>query len=275
MVTEPDAHSMGTVENEALAVLPRGWIGMLAGKAVIPVTAGISGASVFHVKEATGSNHYLKIATGGFADLLRREIERTEWLASTGIRVTNIVACFMRNDVAPALMTDLGSHTAEHISSSEWQRWVREIGRALAQLHSLPIAMCPFDETLGVRLSRAAAAVQSGSVDSGEFDERNRGITPSDLYGRLVASVPEREDRVTTHGDATLSNLILTDDGQIGFVYCSHVGRADRYVDLALVVSGLEERFGRDVLASFGEGYAGLSWDSQKAEFYLDLYELF
>jgi aminoglycoside 3'-phosphotransferase II len=185
------------------------------------------------------------------------------------------VARFIRNDVAAALMTDLGSRTAEHIGSSDWHGWVREIGRAFAHLHSLPVRVCPFDETLGVRLSRAAAAVQSGCVDPGDFDERNRGVAPNELYERLVASMPEREDRVITHGDATLSNLILTGHGQIGFVDCSHVGKADRYVDLALLVAGLEERFGTGALAAFGEGYGGLSWDSQKSKFYLDLYELF
>jgi aminoglycoside 3'-phosphotransferase II len=101
--------------------------------------------------------------------------------------------------------------------------------------------------------------VQSGCVDPGDFDERNRGVAPNELYERLVASVPEREDRVITHGDATLSNLILTGHGQIGFVDCSHVGKADRYVDLALVVAGLEERFGTGALAAFGEGYGSLS----------------
>jgi len=263
MATEPDAHSMGTVENEALAVLPRGWMDRLAGKAIIPVTTGMSGASVFHVKGGIESDHYLKIATGAAADLIRADrLAGVHGRPRSPYRGT-----FHKHRCSRGFDDRSRSHTAEHISSSDWQRWVREIGRAFAQLHSLPVAICPFDETLGVRLSRAAAAVQSGCVDPGEFDERNSGITPNELYGRLVASVPEREDLVITHGDATLSNLILTDHGQIGFVDCSHVGKADRYVDLALMVAGLEGRFGTDALASFGEGYGGLSWDSKKSEF--------
>ena len=230
---------------------------------------------MFHVTGGTAPNHYLKIGVDDSAELVRREMDRTDWLVSVGIRVPIIVARFIDKDVAAALMTDLGSRTAEHIRPSGWHAAISNIGRVFADLHSIPVEACPFDETLGVRLSRANAAVRSGCVDPSHFNERNRGTTPDELYERLVANVPEREDRVITHGDATLSNLILTDHGQVGLVDCSHVGMADRYVDLALVVAGLEERFGTDALAAFSDGYGALSWESGKAEFYLDLYELF
>src|SRR5262249_11050874 len=162
---------------------------------------------------------------------------------------------------------------AEDIPPTDWKLPVTRIARVLASLHALPVLTCPFDETLQVRLDRARARVGAGEIDPGEFDERNAGVTPADLYARLEANVPQREALVVTHGDATLSNLILGPDGQVGFIDCSHAGRADRYVDLTLLAAEFAERFGAEARDTFVAAYGELRWDDSKAEFYRDLYE--
>lgn len=263
------------MQTDAISLLPIDWREWLVGKGIVPVTTGMSGAAVFHVATGSATGHYLKIGTGAFAELVRREIERTQWLASVGVRVPEVTARLLKSDLAAALMTHLGSRTGEQIDAKGWQAPIRQIGRALARLHSVPTATCPFDETLHVRLARAEKAVRSGAIDPAHFDDRNRAVAPSALYDRLAARVPEREDRVVTHGDATLSNVIFGNDGQVGFVDCGNAGIADRYVDLALLVAGLEELFGPESRSVFTQGYGRLPWDAQKAEFYLDFYELF
>ncbi len=260
---------------EALAALPRDWRDRLANKTLVPVTTGMGGAALFRVIGGGGRDAYLKVGIGAARDLLRAEIERTAWLAAAGIRVPAIVARFIDRDVAAVLMSDLGAHTAEQISSTGWQARVSAIGRAFAHLHALPVAACPFDETLGIRLARAEEAVRSGAVDPEAFDARNRGVSPAALYERLKAGAPTHEDLVVTHGDATLANLILSADGEVGFLDCGHAGKADRYVDLALVIAGLAERFGNHARRSFAQGYGARAWNAGKAGFYLDLYELF
>jgi aminoglycoside 3'-phosphotransferase II len=263
------------VNTGALGILPVSWRARLAAQTVIPVTTGMSGALVFRVIGEHGLGEYLKIGTGIVADLLMREVERTEWLASVGVRVPRVVARFVDKDVAAFVMSSLGDRTAEDIPSVNWKPTVTAIARTLASLHALPVLSCPFDETLEVRLGRARALVRSGEIDPGDFDERNAGVAPEDLYARLETSVPESEDCVVTHGDATLSNLILGPEGQVGFVDCSHSGRADRYVDLALLVGELERWFGAEARDAFLGAYGDVQWDERKAAFYLDLYELF
>jgi aminoglycoside 3'-phosphotransferase-2 len=260
---------------DVLGTLPPNWRARLAGKTIIPVTAGMSGAAVFHVVGGHGVDQYLKVGRGEVADLLKREIERTEWLTSAGIRVPVILERFTGERVVAVAMTALGGQTAEHIEQADWHSAVAAIAQAFAHLHSLAVATCPFDETLDIRLARARELVRAGAIDPAGFDERNAGVTPEGLYDRLVAGLPVSEDCVVTHGDATLSNLILEPDGQIGFVDCSHCGRADRYVDLALVVGELEDRFGTQAGRAFTEAYGGRRWDARKAEYYRDLYELF
>lgn len=263
------------MNTDALGVLPASWRARLAAQIVVPVTAGMSGAFVFRVIGEHGLCEYLKVGTGVIAGLLRREIERTEWLTSVGVRVPRIVARFSDKDVVAVLMSSLGDRTAEDIPSTDWKPTVTGIARTLASLHSLPVGRCPFNETLMVRLSRAHELVRLGEIDSSDFDDRNVGLTPEELYARLEANVPQSEDCVVTHGDATLSNLLLGSRGQVGFVDCSHSGRADRYVDLALLAGELEKWFGAEARSAFIDAYGDVQWNERKAAFYRDLYELF
>jgi aminoglycoside 3'-phosphotransferase-2 len=260
---------------DVLDTLPASWRARLAERTIIPITTGMSGAAVFQVVGGKGIEQYLKVGTGAVADLLKRESERTDWLASQGIRVPRILERFTGDEVVVVAMTALGGQTAEHLGQADWRPPVAAIARGFARLHSLAPATCPFDETLDIRLARARELVRSGEIDPAGFDERNAGVTPEDLYDRLIARLPLPEDCVVTHGDATLSNLILGPDGQIGFVDCSHCGRADRYVDLALLVGELEDRLGPRAREAFIAAYGHLRWAVRKAEFYRDLYELF
>ena len=241
----------------------------------MPVTTGMGGALVFRVTGKDGVCEYFKMGTNTAADVLRREAERTQWLAAAGMRVPQVIAHFAESDFAALLMSSLGERTAEDIPSGERTAALTSMGRALAKFHSLPLPTCPFDETLTVRLARACGLVRSGEIDPSHFDKRNAGVTPESLYERLQANVPEREDCVVAHGDATLSNVILGDDGQIGFVDCGHAGRADRYLDLSILAGEIEERFGAQARDTFTAAYGDLRWEDSKAAFYRDLYELF
>jgi aminoglycoside 3'-phosphotransferase-2 len=239
------------------------------------VTSGMSGASVFRVTDGCEPDQYLKIGTGTLADSLSVEIERTKWLSSVGIHVPKIAAHFADKGITAVMISSLGDQTAEQIRSDDWRTTLSLIASAFAKLHSLPVENCPFNHTLRVRLARARELVRSGDVDPADFDERNAGVAPEDLYCRLEATAPKYEDCVVTHGDAMFSNILIGRAGQIGFVDCSHSGRADRYVDLALLLEEAERRFGVEARRVFLDGYGVLEWDLAKDLFYRDLYELF
>jgi aminoglycoside phosphotransferase len=77
------------------------------------------------------------------------------------------------------------------------------------------------------------------------------------------------------HGDATLANMLIGADGELGFIDCGHAGRSDRYLDLAVVDEELRTGFGRRAAEDFIAAYGICDWDDRKAAFYSDLYELF
>jgi aminoglycoside 3'-phosphotransferase-2 len=260
---------------QVLGGLPADWRARIAAKRAVPVTSGMSGADVFRLVGDRENDQYLKIGTGDNAISLRDEVRRTQWLESMGVRVPKIIMRFDDADMFAVTMTALGDRNAGDAGVDDWAPMVRAIAAALAAMHSLPVAACPFDETIEARLSRARNMIREGAIDPAHFHERNQGTTPERLYRRLKATVPAHEDMVVVHGDATLSNLVPGYDGAIGFVDCGNSGRSDRYVDLAIVVEGIVARFGIEAQDAFVSAYGALTWDEGKAKFCSDLYELF
>jgi aminoglycoside phosphotransferase len=141
----------------------------------------------------------------------------------------------------------------------------------------VPVAGCPFDEMPRTRLARALDDIDHGRIDAGQFDDRNADVTPDMLYLRLAATVPagDDDDIVVVHGDATLDNMLIGPDGELGFIDCGYAGGSDRYLDLAVVEMELQASFGRDAAEAFIAAYGIRDWDDRKAAFFRDLYELF
>lgn len=252
-----------------LSVLPRAWHPALSHARIERVQSGMSDASVFRI----GSSHYLKIADEAAAHDLRREVERTAWLGRRGVRVAPAVRLHDAADLVAILSETLPGSSADETDLAP-EIAVPALARALSALHSLPAADCPFDESIAARLRRAGTPVEKGEVDPKAFAQRNRDASPEDLLERLKRNVPS-ETFVVAHGDATLGNMIVGNDLSVGFIDCGHAGRADPYVDLALVAEGLAERFGTAMVDCFMDAYGGHALDKRKAGYFLDLYELF
>lgn len=265
-----------TPTDDALADLLRDGWDELRHAIVAPVATGMSNAVVYRVTQDRHPPRYLKIARHDAASALREEIARTQWLASQKIPVPAIQRVDDRGDRVVLLSQALPGAPAD-VCRLPHSILIDAIAKALAALHALPTADCPFDETLATRLARAKRAVAAGEIDPGHFADRNAGIDPADLLARLVRTRPV-EDLVIVHGDATLSNLIVDsgDDGvAIGFVDCGNAGRGDRYLDLAIIANDIDEHFGPAAAARFTTAYHGPAWDDAKAKYFLDLYELF
>jgi aminoglycoside 3'-phosphotransferase II len=258
---------------DAVRLLPPEWQAALAGHAVEPAP-GMGGAAVFRVSDPAGGCRYLKLASGLDAEPLRREIARTEWLSQRHVCVPEFLMKACTANVTAVLMTAV---PGQHLSSdaADLPAALHTIGRGLARLHAVPVADCPFDEMPRTRLQRAWEGIGRNLIDGSAFDDRNAGITPAMLYRRLAGAVPACEDTVVVHGDATLANMLIGPDGELGFIDCGHAGRSDRYLDLAVVETELRTGFGHDAAKGFIAAYGIHQWDERKAAFFRDLYELF
>jgi aminoglycoside 3'-phosphotransferase II len=259
------------MSHRLLHSLPAAWHAEMASIAATPVTTGMSGAEVYRLR--TNPLSFLKFAEADAAQGLRQEIVRTQWLAHHGIQVATIRRTHDDGDTVSMLTQALPGRPADRVDLPK-ARLLPALGRALAKLHALPVADCPFDESLAVRLERARQAVDQNAVDARHFDARNRTVSPRDLLSRVAADPPP-EDWVVAHGDASLNNMIVGPDCEIGFVDCGHAGRADRYLDLGIVAAGIAADFGRRWVKVFAEAYGEPSLDKRKTAYYEDLYEFF
>jgi aminoglycoside 3'-phosphotransferase-2 len=258
-------------------LLPKSWRSGLAQHSIEPIQSGSGGALVYRVQGTSGPARFLKIAAGKDIENLSREIKRTRWLRAQGINVPMILQATVNAEVAAMLMSSVDGQPVEDCRGSPTDI-INAVAKGLANLHALPANSCPYRENVGVRLARAQADIANGRIDPREFDERNAGLSPQELLERLLCTAPTvSEDIVVVHGDATFTNILVDASGRIGFVDCGHCGKADRYVDLALVSAEIEDRFGAQYVGSFFTAYGvGFpSRDTLKMRFFSDLYELF
>jgi aminoglycoside 3'-phosphotransferase II len=256
-----------------VSALPQTWQRELRGFHFEFVKEGMSDARLFRLRGPASNWLYLKAwPPGGLTDF-RSELERTRWLSGKGVRVPDLVRVFDDGRRGAVMMTAMpGAHPQQVRQPTALV--VRHLAQGLRALHCIAAADCPFDETTAVRLARAREMIKDGRVAGEHFDERNRGRSPQAIYEQLVASTPQPEDVVVVHGDAKFDNLLIDDDGNLGFIDCGHAGRGDRYLDLEAITSDIEEHFGAQWIEPFARDY-GVQLDPAKLLFFNDLYELF
>lgn len=261
-----------TAPPAALAVL-------LAGYEAECVQEGEGGCAV-HRHQAPGRpTLYLKHGTGTAARDLVAETARLRWLAERALAPT-IVWAGAAGDAAWLLI-----QAAPGRSAGDWL--AGDIGRlpkvvaglveALRALHALPVADCPFDAGLTLRLGEARRNVDEGRVDQEDFDDDHQGWSATRVLAeveRLASAVPTG-DMVVSHGDFTLGNLMLDGDGRFtGFIDAGRLGRADPYQDIALCWRDLGG-FGEAAQDAFIDALAIGAPDAARLLLYRSLDELF
>ncbi|HEU0028740.1 MAG TPA: aminoglycoside 3'-phosphotransferase, partial [Ktedonobacterales bacterium] len=157
----------------------------------------------------------------------------------------------------------------------------RALGEGLRRIHASPVADCPFDMRLAIRLTRAAWNIEVGLVD--EPDVRaNHSVSLLDLLHRLEATRPSEPpaDLVFVHGDYCLPNILITSDAGdaphvSAFLDWGRAGISDRYQDLAIGARSLRHNLGPGWESTFFEAYGLADPDPVRMAYYEALDELF
>jgi aminoglycoside 3'-phosphotransferase II len=176
----------------------------------------------------------------------------------------------------PAMLTEALDGAALHALAPE----KAEAGaiaalRALARLHALPVASCPFDERLAVKLAEARLRLSLGEIAIDRLEPENAATAPEAILAELEARRPLSEDLVVTHGDACWPNFILRPDGEVAIIDLGRFGVADRHQDLALFVRSARRNFpGLDVGALIARHYP-VAADPEKLAYFRQLDELY
>jgi len=248
----------------------------IEGYAWTAATDGESGGAVFRLEAPDRPTLYLKCGTGRVADDITAEMVRLEWLA--GRLPVPRVRHFVRSPGEAYLLTtavpgqNAYAYLVEHPERTA--ETVAALARFLRTLHALPLADCPFHAGHELRLADARRNIAAGQVAADDFDEERAGWTPEQVWGEMVALLPLPFDRVVTHGDSSLDNVLLADGRVTGCIDVGRAGVADPYQDLAILWHNLEE-FGSDAQRELWRVYGVAEPDERKVRFHLCLGEFF
>ncbi|MGO7673278.1 APH(3') family aminoglycoside O-phosphotransferase [Rhizobium ruizarguesonis] len=236
---------------------------------------GRSAARVFRLEALGLPTLYLKVEEAGPFGELADEAARLHWLKASGLPCSDIIAEDSDGVHNRLLISALSGSDLASASALTPLARVELLAVALLDLHRLPIASCPFDHRLEMRIAAAKARMQAGIIDETDFDETRLGKSAEALFADLESGRPDREDLVVTHGDACLPNFIALEDGFSGYIDCSRLGVADRYQDIALACRSIAHNFGEALVQAFLEHYRLTAPDPARLAYYQLLDEFF
>ncbi len=249
----------------------------IAGAAWERIIGGRSGVTVYRL---TGSDarepRYLKIAADDDLQAeLAAEEARLRWLAGK-LPVPHVHEYIGTADGAFLLLSAVpGREASDAAFAGDPARIVRLLAAGLRMLHALDVRDCPFNRSLDATLAAAGENVRRGLVDASDFDDERQGRTAADLYAELLATRPNHEDRVFTHGDYSLPNVLFDGTGIGGFIDWSRGGIADRHADIALAARSLAHNWGAEWVPPLFAEYGVAPVDTVKIAYFQLLDEFF
>jgi aminoglycoside 3'-phosphotransferase-2 len=259
---------------QQLPPLPRDLLVRLSGYEARQETSGRSAAAVFRFYAPNRLPLIAKLSAATKAADLLTEAARLKWLKGTRILAPRVVHLAEAHGYVWLVLECLQGDDAAKSRDPPAVK-IYELANALKAIHALDPNACPFDETLTVKLARAADRVKANNVNAHDFDEENRGKTAAELLGEMERLRPTTEGIVVVHGDACLPNMMLDGGRFSGFVDCGRLGRSDRYQDLALACRSIAMNLGSEWVGAFLRAYGITSIDDGRARFYRLLDEFF
>lgn len=250
----------------------------LASYAPRPAAQGESGARLTQLVAFDRPTLFLKSGTTSVADDIAAEYVRLRWLQGR-IPCPRIVA-YTSDATQAVLVTSalpglpaydyLMAHPVDVVSV------VQAIVALLRRLHAIPVCDCPFDATLSVRVSAARRNVIAGLVDEQDFGALHHGMSAAEVLRALERDMAAglALERVVTHGDFSLGNVLVHDGQVTGVIDVGRVGVADPYQDLAILHDNLAE-FGTHAQQALWRSYGIECPDEARLVAHLRLDELF
>lgn len=260
-----------------LGALPRPLAELIGGAGAAPVLMGEAGASVMRLTRNDGFAAYLKSGQGSVADDIVDEAIRLRWLQGR-VPCAPLLYFACEGDAAWLLTGAVAGRTGDEWLEAEPARRDLVIDGCadfLRRLHRLSVADCPFEAGAPLRMAAAARRVAAGAVDTEDFDDDHAGWSAERLWEKLVALVPPPGERVVTHGDFSLGNLLLDETGvATGVIDVGRLGVADPYQDVAILWQNLGE-FGEGAQRRLLAAIDREPVDRQRLEFHRCLDEFF
>lgn len=266
-------------ETTALPPLPASLAGMLADKTFTADRVGQSGAGLYLFEDMV-----LKIDP----DLYMAGREVLNCLQLEGLLpLPRILFSSQEGDLAYTLMSRIkGEMLCRPAFLADPALMADILTKALKTLWQVDTAALRLPDSTDMKLALIRQRLEEGRVDLTDTEADTFGPggfkDPEDLYLWLERNRPV-EDKVLSHGDFCLPNLLAEGDAFSGFVDPGQMGLSDPWQDLALLFRSLEANLhgkykGKTAYPPFPRGALltrlGLKPDPEKERYYLLLDEL-
>lgn len=259
----------------APVMVPPGLATAVAGMQWFRDQVGESGCAVYRLAAPGTDDLYLKMADADTLGDLVDEMVRLRWL-SAHLPVPALHGFGLEAGGGWMLTGRLAGRTAYQLLEEDpaaAPALAGSLARFLRRLHAIPVERCPFNADHALRLSAAKDRMDAGVVEEDDFDAARLGRSARDVWNEMLAAMPATFDRVVTHGDFSLDNLLVVDGAVTGCIDLGRVGIADRWQDLAILWHSLAE-FGGEAAAAMLQAY-GIAPDPARLDFHLRLDEFF
>ena len=189
-----------------------------------------------------------------------KEYEMLDWLKDN-VSVPDVIYHSKNSDYEFLLLTEIpGKVSYEVFSKSDIETNLKILAKGLQIFHDLPLGGCPNEVDIDKMIQYAKERLERDLINNENFDVRWKHKTPYELFEDVKRLMPKKIDRVVTHGDYCLPNVIINNNELSGFVDLGSAGINDRHYDLAAISWSISYNFGDKWLPYFFEQY-GINYD--------------
>jgi kanamycin kinase len=233
------------------------------------------GKSVMHrLSDATGQTHFLKIVRHGWSPSADAEADRAAW-ARAFLPVPRILQRGATRESSWFVSEGVpGLDATNPVFRNDVPGLIARLAQGLRRFHEAPVRPCPFQFRIPDAVRLVRHRLETGQIDPNrDFHPEFSTLTAESAVDELVTNAPESEDLVVCHGDYCVPNVLLRDNGVVGYVDLGELGVADRWWDLAVATWSITWNFGPDFEPLFLNAY-GVQPDEHRIRFYRLLYDL-
>jgi aminoglycoside phosphotransferase len=238
-------------------------------------TIGCTKAKIFYFELENQPSFYLKVVNVSDKIDLYSECTKLRWLKNK-LQVPEVIHYSRDKNHEFLLLSEIQGKPSHFFNKEDQkERIVCLLAQGLKLIHNVDLTNCPFDNSLSIQLADVYSKMKNGLVNEQIFDPIRKGRTAKFLYQELLATKPQSEDLIFTHGDYCLPNIILNNNDISGFIDFGLGGISDKYIDIGICVRSISYNFEEKWIPNFLKEYGLDVVDTDKIAFYQLLDEFY
>lgn len=238
------------------------------------VRTGRLGSTIARLRLDDGRAFYLKQGVGEASEDIEAETERLEWLRGR-LPVPVAHRLPLSEDGAFRVLLEAIPGRPSHYARLPESQRVDILAEALRDIHGVPVADCPFRDTLKGELAEAERRLRLGMLDVPGFIAATQGVTPAQALDRLQADASMVRETVFTHGDYCLPNVMIQRSRLSGVIDWGISGVGDPHRDFMALVESIEFNLGPSWVRRFFDAYGGPEPDQDRIRYFSLLDQFF